>query len=55
MAFDAFLKIEGIDGESTDDKHKKEIEVLSYHWSIAQTRSGSASFRRIIDGRTGEF
>ena len=30
MAFDAFLKIEGIDGESTDDKHQKWIEILSY-------------------------
>jgi len=27
MAFDAFLKIDGVDGESTDDKHKNEIDV----------------------------
>jgi hypothetical protein len=25
-----FLKIGGIDGESTDDKHKGEIELLSF-------------------------
>ncbi|MEW6289765.1 MAG: type VI secretion system tube protein Hcp, partial [Thermodesulfobacteriota bacterium] len=29
MPADNFLKIEGIDGESTDDKHKGWIEVLS--------------------------
>lgn len=27
-----FVKIEGIPGESTDDKHKDEIEVLSFGW-----------------------
>lgn len=32
MAFDIFLKIDGIDGESTDDKHKNEIAILSYAW-----------------------
>jgi type VI secretion system secreted protein Hcp len=37
MAFDAFLKIEGIPGESTDDKHKNEIDVLSYSWGIARS------------------
>ena len=29
MAFDAFLKIDGIKGESTDSKHKDEINLLS--------------------------
>jgi hypothetical protein len=29
-AFDSFLKIDGIPGESTDDKHKDWIEVISY-------------------------
>lgn len=37
MASDYFLKIDGIDGESTDDKHKGEIEVLSYSWGESQT------------------
>ena len=27
MAVDMFIKIKGIDGESMDDKHKKEIEI----------------------------
>jgi type VI secretion system secreted protein Hcp len=32
MASDYFLKIDGIPGESLDDKHKDEIEVLSWSW-----------------------
>ena len=39
--FDAFLKIEGIDGESTDSKHKNEIQLESFSWSEHQ--SGTAS------------
>jgi type VI secretion system secreted protein Hcp len=31
-AFDYFLKIDGIPGESTDAKHKDEIDVLSWSW-----------------------
>ena len=37
MAVDMFLKIDGIDGESTDDKHRNEIEVESYSWGLSQT------------------
>ncbi|WP_241299303.1 Hcp family type VI secretion system effector [Burkholderia stabilis] len=36
MAQDIFLKIDGINGESLDDKHKDEIEVLSWDWEILQ-------------------
>ncbi len=36
MAFDAFLKLDGIKGESTDDKHKDEIEVMSFSWGVSQ-------------------
>lgn len=36
---DYFLKIDGIEGESTDDKHKAEIDVLS--WSWGETQSGT--------------
>ena len=38
---DYFLKIEGVDGESTDDKHKGEIELES--WSVGATNGGSFS------------
>ena len=32
---DYFLKIDGIQGESQDDKHKNEIEVHSFSWGSA--------------------
>src|SRR5260370_9456847 len=35
MASDIFAKIGDIKGESLDDKHKDEIEVLSYSWGVA--------------------
>lgn len=43
MAFDAFLKIENIDGESTDDKHQGWIEILSYNWGVHQPTSSTVS------------
>ena len=43
MPADNFLKIDGINGESTDDKHKEWIEVLSYDWGVSQMASSSAS------------
>ena len=41
-AVDYFMKIDGIKGESTDDKHKEEIDVLSFSWGA--TQQGSSSF-----------
>ena len=43
MAFDAFMKIDGIPGESTDDKHKDWIEIVSYHHGLHQPISSTAS------------
>lgn len=43
MAFDAFLKIDGVPGESTDDKHKDWIEILSFSFGAHQPTSGAAS------------
>ena len=44
MASDMFLKLDGIKGESTDDKHKDEIEIISFSWGAASNASiGSAS------------
>ena len=34
---DYFLKIDGIAGESSDAKHKDEIEVLSFTWGVTQS------------------
>lgn len=36
MSQDIFLKINGIEGESQDNAHKSEIEVLSFNWKILQ-------------------
>jgi type VI secretion system secreted protein Hcp len=43
MAFDVFLKIDAIPGESTDDLHKEWIELLSFSHGVSQPASGSAS------------
>lgn len=37
MAVDYFLKMEGIQGESQDAKHKGEIEIESFSWGLSQT------------------
>ena len=39
MASDIFAKIGDIKGESTDAKHKDEIEVLSFSWGVSNTGS----------------
>ncbi len=39
---DYFLKIDGVDGESTDDKHKGEIQVESYSFGAANSASFSS-------------
>ena len=52
MASDIFAKIGDIKGESVDDKHKDEIEVLSFSWGLAnaapaQGGAGRPSFHDI--------
>jgi len=42
MAFDSFIKIGDIKGETNDSKHKDEIEVLSFSWGANQSTSMSA-------------
>jgi type VI secretion system secreted protein Hcp len=39
---DYFLKLDGIEGESQDDKHKKEIDVLSFSWGASNSGSMAA-------------
>jgi type VI secretion system secreted protein Hcp len=41
VAADIFAKIGDIKGESPDDKHKGEIEILSWSWGVANTGSHS--------------
>ena len=50
MAYDGFLKIDGIPGESTDDKHQAWIEIISFKHEVSQP-AGSATSR--VGGRTG--
>lgn len=40
MAFDAFLLLDGIKGESNDAKHKGEIDVRSFSWGVSQSGAG---------------
>ena len=51
-AVDYFLKIDGIDGESKDDKHKDEIDIES--WSWGETQTGTWARRRRRRRRQGE-
>jgi len=48
VAIDCFLKIDGIQGESTDAKHQGEITVLSWSWGETQAMATAAS------GETGK-
>jgi type VI secretion system secreted protein Hcp len=44
MAFDAFLKIDTIDGDSQDKSHPKEIQIDSFSFGVTQfTSVGSAT------------
>jgi type VI secretion system secreted protein Hcp len=56
MAVDIFIKIDGIEGESQDDKHKNEIDVQSFSFGLSQAGSfggqggggvGKASFQDV--------
>ena len=56
MAVDMFLKLDGIKGESADDKHKEEIDVIAWSWGASQSGTmragggggaGKASFQDI--------
>lgn len=41
MAYDSFLKLAGIDGESQKDKHTSEIELLSFSWGASNPTSAA--------------
>jgi type VI secretion system secreted protein Hcp len=43
MAIDVYLQIDGIKGESADDKHPGWIECTAVHWGVLQPRSATAS------------
>ena len=43
MAIDVYLYIDGIKGESNDDRHKDWIECKSVSWSVDQPKSATSS------------
>lgn len=55
MAFDAFMKIAGIPGESTDAKHADWIEILSFSHGISQAASSQASSRGGLTAGRADF
>jgi type VI secretion system secreted protein Hcp len=50
-AVDYFLKIDGIQGESTDAKHKGEIELQAFSWGAVQSGGAGGGAR---GGRAGK-
>jgi type VI secretion system secreted protein Hcp len=50
MAVDFFLQLDPIKGESTDAKHKEQIDVLSWSWGLSQ----SGSFHSGTGGGAGK-
>jgi len=51
MAFDSYLKLDGIEGESQKEGHTKEIELASWSWG----GSNSGSFAHGSGGGTGKY
>lgn len=63
---DYFLKLDGVEGESSDEKHRGEIEILSWSWGATQMGTGGhgggggagkanfqdISFTKVIDSTT---
>lgn len=43
MAADVYLQIDGVNGESNDDKHKGWIEVVAVDWGVTQPTAGIVS------------
>lgn len=43
MATDAYMQIDGIKGESIDDRHKGWIEISRVTWNVSQPRASSVS------------
>jgi type VI secretion system secreted protein Hcp len=50
MPYDMFLKIDGINGDSSDDAHKQWIEVESFSHRISQPVGGALSAQGVHTG-----
>ena len=57
MSIDTFMKIKGVDGESQKKDHEKEIELLSWQWSVNQPSSVGSGVGGMSRGKAvpGEF
>jgi type VI secretion system secreted protein Hcp len=55
MAFDAFLKVESVDGECLDSAHEGWIEILSYSCGVDQPASTSASSAGSLSSQRADF
>jgi type VI secretion system secreted protein Hcp len=53
-AVDMFIKFDGVDGESKDDKHDKWIDVLSVDWGNTSSRGTDGRPQRMVRPRRGE-
>jgi type VI secretion system secreted protein Hcp len=51
MASDVYLKVDGLEGESNDSKHKNEVEVLSFSWGVTQAITGTVSSAGTFTGQ----
>lgn len=51
MAFDCFIQIKDIPGESTDSKHANWIEVLSYSVGVRQAGEATSAVGGLSSGR----
>lgn len=51
MGYDFYLKLDGIDGECTDSKHQKWIEVVSYSGGVEQLGSIHSAGGQSTTGR----
>ena len=52
-AVDYYLKIDGVEGESTDSKHKGTIDIESFSWGVTQagdhsTRGGGGAGKAVF-------
>jgi type VI secretion system secreted protein Hcp len=48
---DYFLKIEGVEGESTDPDHKGYIEIDSWNWGMSRTGGAKEAGRGLPTGK----
>jgi type VI secretion system secreted protein Hcp len=55
MASDTHIKFDGVDGESTHQDHKGEIEVLSWSWAVSNASSLSGGGSGKGKANPGDF